>query len=101
MEEARQHSALTSEQWLFAAVYHLGSLALVVSICLQIFLRMGALYPAILAVGLSRIALGAWQLAQPDCSTTERTPSGIVTTITVWAITMLLLVWAHHYGTGS
>ena len=101
MEEARQHSALTFEQGLFAAIYHFGSLALVVSICLQIFLRVGALYPAILAVGLSRIGLGAWQLAQPDCSTTERTPSGLVTTITVWAITMLLLVWAHHYGAGS
>ena len=101
MEEARQHSALTFEQGLFAAVYHLGSLALVISICLQIFLRIGALYPAILAVGLSRIALSAWQLAQPDCSTTERTPSGLVTTIAVWAITILVLVWAHHYGTGS
>jgi hypothetical protein len=98
VEEARQHSALTLEQWLFAVIYHLGSLVLVVSICLQIFWRIGALYPAILAVGLSRIALGAWQVAQPGCSKTERTQSGLVTTIIVWASTMVLLVWAHNYG---
>ena len=101
MEEARQHPALSFEQGLFATIYHLGSLVLVVSICLQIFWRIDALYPAILGVGASRICLGAWQLAQPDCSKTERTRSGLVTTIVVWASTMVLLVWAHHYGTGS
>ena len=90
---------MTSKQRLFAVIYHLGSLVLVVSICLQIFWRIDALYPAILGVGLSRIALGGWQLAQPDCSKTERTPSGLVTTMVVWASTMALLIWAHHYGT--
>ena len=101
MEEARQHSALTPEQWLFAAIYHLGSIVLLVSICLQIFWRIDALYPAILGVGLSRIALGAWQMVQPDCSKTDRTPSGLVTTIVVWASTLILLIWAHHYGTST
>ena len=98
MEEARQHPALTPEQRLFATIYHLGSLVLVVSICLQIFRRIDALYPAILAVGASRIGLAAWQLAQPDCSKVDRTTSGLVTTMVVWASTMALLVWARRWG---
>jgi hypothetical protein len=89
---------VTSEQWFFAAIYHLGSLVLVVSICLQIFWRIDSLYPAILGVGLSRIVLGGWQMVQPDCSKTDRTPSGLTTTMVVWASTMLLLIWAHNYG---
>lgn len=101
MEEARQHPALTKEQWLFGAIYHAGSLVLVISICLQIFWRIDALYPAILGVGLSRIVLAAWQMTQPDCSRTERTQSGLVITIVVWASTMLLLIWAHRYGAGT
>ena len=82
-------------------MYHSGSIALAVSICLQIFWRISALYPTILAVGLSRMGLGIWQLAQPDCSRTERTQSGLVITILVWASTMLLLIWAHRYGTSA
>ena len=101
MEEARQHPALTFEQRLFAVVYHLGSLVLVVSICLQIFRRIDALYPAILGVGASRIGLALWQLAEPDCSRTERTSSGLVITMVVWVSTMVLLVWARWYGSAS
>ena len=101
MEEARQHPALTFEQRLFAAVYHIGSLVLVISICLQIFRRIDALYPAILGVGASRIVLALWQLAQPDCSRTERSPSGLVITMVVWASTMVLLVWARWYGSAT
>ena len=82
-------------------MYHAGSLLLIVSCCLQIFWRLDALYPAILGVGLSRIALATWQVAQPDCSRTERTQSGLVITIVVWASTMFLLIWAHRYGTGT
>ena len=101
MEEARQHSALTLEQRLFAIIYHLGSLVLVVSICLQIFRRIDALYPAILAVGGTRICLAAWQMAQPDCSKSERTRAGLVVTMVVWASTMVLLIWARRYGSGT
>ena len=101
MEEARQHPAVSAEQRLFAAIYHTGSLVLIVSICLQIFRRIDALYPAILAVGASRISLAAWQLVQPACSKTERTPSGLVMTMVVWASTMVLLIWARLYGAGS
>lgn len=89
---------MTPEQRLFAAIYHLGSLILVVRICLQIFRRIDALYPAILGVGVSRISLAAWQLAQPDCSKVDRTPAGLVTTMVVWASTMVLLVWARRWG---
>jgi hypothetical protein len=92
---------VTVEQRLFAAIYHVGSLVLVVSICLQIFRRIDALYPAILAVGGSRICLAAWQMAQPDCSTTERTRAGLVVTMVVWACTMALLIWARRYGSGT
>ena len=99
MEEARQHPALTFEQQLFSATYHVGSLAIIVSICLQIFRRIDALYPTILAVGSSRICLAAWQLAQPGCSKTGRTPSGLVITMVVWASTMVLLIWTRLYGT--
>jgi hypothetical protein len=98
VEEARQHSALSFEQWLFAAIYHLGSLALVASIALQIFLRIDALFPALFVVGASRICLAAWQVARPQGSKTERTPSGLVITMVVWAGTMLLLIWARLYG---
>jgi hypothetical protein len=101
VEEARQYSSLTVEQRLFAAIYHLGSLVLVVSICLQIFRRIDALYPAIFAVGGSRICLAAWQMAQPDCSKTERTRAGLVVTMVVWASTMVLLIWARRYGSGT
>jgi hypothetical protein len=99
VEEARQNSAVTGGQRIFAAIYHTGSLVLVVSICLQIFRRIDALYPAILAVGASRIGLSLWQMAQPDCSKTERTRSGLMITMVVWASTMVLLIWARHYGT--
>ena len=101
MEEARQHPALTAEQRLFAWIYHAGSVALVVSCCLQIWRRIDALYPTILAVGCSRICLAAWQLAQPGCSKTERTRSGLAATIIVWASTMVLLAWARWYGSSD
>ena len=101
MEEARQHSALTPKQRLFATVYHTGSLLLVVSICLQIFRRIDALFPAILVVGSSRICLAAWQLAHPDASKTERTQTGLIGTIVVWASTIILLIWARRYGAGT
>jgi hypothetical protein len=101
VEEARQHPALTGEQRFFALIYHIGSIALVVSCCLQIWRRIDALYPAILAVGCSRICLAAWQLAEPRCSKTERTPSGLIATIVVWASTMVILIWARRYGTGT
>jgi hypothetical protein len=101
MEEARQHSALAFEQRLFAAIYHTGSLVLVVSISLQILRRVDALYPAILAVGCTRICLAAWQVARPDSSRTERTQSGLMATIVVWASTIVLLIWARRYGSGT
>ena len=101
MEEARQHSTLAAPQRLFAAIYHVGSLALVVSCCLQIWYRLDALYPTILAVGSSRIGLATWQMARPDCSTTDRTHSGLVATIVVWVSTMVLLIWARRYGSGK
>jgi hypothetical protein len=101
VEEARQHPALTSEQQLFAAIYHLGSVALVTAICLQIFRRIDALFPTILVVGGTRIVLAAWQMARPDCSRTERTPSGLVINIVTWASAIILLLWARWYGAGS
>ena len=101
MEEARQHPAVTSEQRLFAWIYHAGSLILVVSICLQIFRRIDALYPAILLVGASRIGLAAWQMARPASSRTERTPAGLVSNIVVWASVIILLIWARLYGSGT
>jgi hypothetical protein len=98
VEEARQHPALTGEQRLFAAIYHIGSLALVVSCCLQIWRRIDALYPAIIIVGLSRIGLSVWQLMRPESSRTERTPQGLVTNMVVWASAIALLIWARAYG---
>ena len=101
MEEARQHPAVTARQRLFAWIYHAGSLVLIVSICLQIWRRIDALFPAILVVGFSRICLAAWQMAQPDCSKTDRTQSGLLATIIVWASTIVLLIWARWYGSGT
>jgi hypothetical protein len=92
---------VSPQQRLFAAIYHTGSLVLIVAICLQIFRRVDALYPAILVVGFSRICLAGWQMAEPDCSRTDRTRSGLMITIIVWASTMVLLVWARWYGAGS
>ena len=82
-------------------MYHAGSAALIVSCFLQIWRRIDALYPTILAVGCSRVCLAAWQLAQPGCSKTERTSSGLVATIVVWAGTMVILIWARRYGTAG
>ncbi len=101
MEEARQHPAVTWEQRLFAAIYHTGSLILIVSILLQIFRRIDALFPAILGVGCSRIGLAIWQMAQPDCSKTQRTQSGLGATIVVWFSMIVLLIWARVYGSGT
>ncbi len=92
---------MTREQRLFAWIYHLGSLVLVVSICLQIFRRIDALYPAILGVGATRIGLAAWQLAWPPNSQAERTRSGLVINIIVWGSVMVLLIWARLYGAGT
>jgi len=101
VEEARQHSALTPEQRVFAVVYHTGSAALIVAICLQIFRRIDALFPAILVVGATRIGLATWQMLQPNCSRTDRTQSGLVVTIVVWVSTIALLIWARLYGAGT
>ena len=101
MEEARQHPALTKEQWLFRAIYHCGSLVLVVSICLQIFWRIDALFPAIMIVGVSRIGLAAWQTGHLDSSNIERTRSGLVMNIIVWGSVMVLLLWARLYKAGT
>ena len=92
---------MTPEQRLFAVVYHTGSVALIVAICLQIFRRIDALFPTILVVGASRIGLAAWQMARPDCSKTERTQSGLVGTIVVWLSAIALLIWARVYGAGT
>lgn len=86
---------------MFAAIYHTGSVVLVVAICLQIFRRIDALFPALLGVGATRVGLAAWQLVQPDCSRTERTPSGLIVTIVVWISTIILLIWARVYGAGT
>ena len=99
MEEARQHPALTVEQRLFAAIYHVGSIALVISCCLQIWRRIDALYPTIITVGLSRISLSTWQLARPASSKTERTSQGLISNMIVWASAIALLIWARAYGT--
>jgi hypothetical protein len=40
-------------------------------------------------------------LAQPDCSRTARTPSGLVFIMATWASAIILLIWARWYGTGS
>jgi hypothetical protein len=40
-------------------------------------------------------------MAQPDCSKTDRTQSGLAGTIVVWASTILLLIWARWYGSGT
>ena len=98
MEEARQHPALTPEQRLFAAVYHIGSLALVVSCCLQIWRRIDALYPTIIAVGSGRVGLSIWQLLRPESCKTERTPQGLVSNMVVWASAIAFLIWARAYG---
>jgi hypothetical protein len=92
VEEARQHPALTPEQRLFAAIYHIGSLALFVSCCLQIWRRIDALYPTIITVGLSRISLSVWQLLRPESSKTERTSQGLVSNMVVWASAIALLI---------
>ena len=90
-----------TQQRLFAWIYHLGSLVLIVAICLQIFRRIDALFPAILGVGASRIGLATWQMAQPASSRSERTQPGLVITIIVWVTTILILVWARWYGAGT
>jgi len=92
---------VTSQQRLFAWIYHAGSLILIVSCCLQILRRIDALFPAILVVGFTRICLSAWQAARPDCSKTERTQSGLVFNIVTWASAMVLLIWARRYGAGT
>jgi hypothetical protein len=92
---------VTPQQRLFAWIYHIGSIVLVVSICLQIFRRVDALYPAILLVGSTRIGLAAWQLAWPPDAQTDRTRSGLVISMMVWGSVILLLVWARLYGAGS
>jgi hypothetical protein len=101
VEEARQHPALTVEQRLFATIYHAGSLVLVLSICLQIFRRIDALFPAILVVGSTRIGLAAWQMARPESSSTERTLAGLVINMATWASVMLLLIWGRMHGSGA
>ena len=98
MEEARQHSALSGAQRLFAWIYNAGSLLLVIAIILQMFWRLDALYPTILVVGTTRIVLGLWQLAEPGSSTTQRTQAGLVFSIVVWAGSMILLVWVRLHG---
>jgi hypothetical protein len=99
--DAPERSVVTAEQRLFGWIYHLGSLALVVSICLQIFRRIDALYPTLLAVGASRVGLAAWQAVRPDASITERTPTGLLGTIVVWTGTIAVLIWARLYGAGT
>jgi uncharacterized membrane protein YphA (DoxX/SURF4 family) len=92
---------VTPQQRLFAWIYHLGSIVLVVSICLQIFRRVDALFPAILLVGVTRIGLAAWQLVWPPDAQTDRTRSGLVINIVVWGSVILLLIWARLYGAGT
>lgn len=77
-----------------SSVYHFGSFALVISICLQIVARIDALFPTILAVGASRICLAVWQLARPTCAVTERSVAGLLFSAVVWGSTMILLLWS-------
>ena len=101
MEEARQHPALTPEQRLFSAIYLGGWIILSVALCLQMFWRIDALYPAILLVGSTRIILDAWQLSRPKSFNTLRTRSGLVFTMVAWACAVVLVIWARIYGAGT
>ena len=95
MEEARQHPTVTHVWRLFETVYTTGSVVLIAAIVAQAIFRLDALFPALLAVGVSRIGLAAWQLVQPDCSRTARTRGGLIFLIVAWASTIVVLIWIH------
>ena len=95
MEEARQYSALTSDQRVFETVYMTGSIILVTSIIAQMVWRIDALYPAILGVGGTRICLAGWQLFDPHCSKILRTKLSLSFLIVAWITAIAVLIWMH------
>jgi hypothetical protein len=93
VEEARQHSAVTTEQQLFTLVYRAGLLVLSASLVVQAAFRLDALFPAIIIVGGTRIFLAAWRLLQPRSFSEPVSLIGQLFVIVVWFSAIVLLLW--------
>ena len=93
MEEARQHSAVATEQRLFTFVYRAGLLALLASLVVQAAFRIDALFPAIIVVGATRILLATWQILQPQYFDRPASLPGQLFVIVTWIGVILLLLW--------
>ena len=85
MEEARQHSAVTTELVAFAIVYFGGLLAFAVSLLLQFAVGGRSLHIGLLVFIASRIVVSFWRAARPEIVRREK-PSPLIWTLTgfVW-----------------
>jgi hypothetical protein len=73
-------------------VYVGGLLLVFVALLLQVLWRIDALLPALVLWGLTRIALSAWQLFQPDVAIGPNpSPGRLSFTIVAWTLVALLI----------
>ena len=93
MEKARQYSAVAPDERVFAYVYRAGSLVLIAGLSLQALFRIDALFPAIMAVGCTRISLAGWQLLRPGDFRDPPAPFSLLFAVLAWGVTMAMLIW--------
>ena len=84
MEEARQHSAVTGEKWVVAAIYFGALLALLVGIALQLTIGGQSMAAAALIFVISKVVTVGWTIVRPNLFEPVRP---------TWRSWLVLLVW--------
>jgi hypothetical protein len=93
MEEARQHTSLTPEQWAFGSIILGGPIVLAAGLIFQLAGITDALdYGLGLFVG-SRVIVHSWQLMRPDASPKPAPQSRVALILIVWVAVGVVLLF--------
>ena len=91
MEETRQHSALTQEQWYFAAAYFSGHLKLLAGIVSTLLGHPKGIAWGFLGFAVSKIVVAAWSIARPEVQVVRQSNTTRLVIAITWAIVAVFL----------
>ena len=86
MEEARQHSALTTEKRLFLATVGLGLLSPLVGFALQLGFGGHFLLAGLIGLGMSCVAINLWQWLRPELNRRRKHKAYAIFSTVVWVV---------------
>jgi hypothetical protein len=85
MEETRQHTALTSAQMVFGAVWLAGPLLLFIGILAALAVGNVGIALGMIGQAASRVATAVWALAQPDAQIRKSPTWWRLTAAALWS----------------